>query len=353
MKRLSAQALALVPAFLMLTGPWALQAAAAGGMHEIAADLPEAQEFAAMGLPQLLQWAADLCKGQWEAPMQMLSALAAFLLCGAAALCLAPGEGWRQLLEWLLLLGAFLLTAEPILALTDEIALTVQGWYAYLISFVPVFSGVMLSCGQPGAAAVYSGMFLMMAGLSAQLISALAMPLLQIYLALNTAAGLCFVDGVQELCALLGDAVRWLVKLLAAVFAGVLGLQTVLAQGTDSLAAKTGQFMLSSAVPLVGGVASDAMGSVLAGLQVLKGSLGFAAIAVLAAAFVPLLLRCVLYGAALAAAALLARATGLGRASGVLKGAAQSISICISFLVFFFMLVVLATALMIMIGRGG
>lgn len=353
MKRVSAQALALVLTLFLLTGPLPLQTAAADGMPETAANLPEAQEFAAMGLPQLLQWAAELCRDQWVEPLRMLAALAAFLLCGAAALCLAPGEGWRQLLEWLLLLGAFLLTAEPLLALTDEIASTVQGWYAYLISFVPVFSGVMLSCGQPGAAAVYSGMFLMMAGLSAQLISALAMPLLQIYLALNTAAGLCFVDGVQELCGLLGDAVRWLIKLLAAVFAGVLGLQTVLAQGTDSLAAKTGQFVLSSAVPLVGGVASDAMGSVLAGLQVLKGSLGFAAIAVLAAAFVPLLLRCVLYGAALAASALLAKAAGLGRASGVLKGAAQSISICVSFLVFFFMLVVLATALMIMIGRGG
>lgn len=337
----------------LLLGPFVMGVYAASPGRPAQGTSPSPEQFASMGLGELLEWAAGLCRGQLQRPVRLAALLSCFLLCGAAALCLAPGQNWRQMLEWVLLLGVFLLTADPLLGLMDEVGQTVQGWYAYLISFVPVFSGVMLSCGQPGAAAVYSGMFLMIAGFSAQLISTLAMPLLQVYLALNTAAGLCFVEGLSDACALLGGAVRWLVKFLAAAFAGVLGLQTVLAQGADSLAAKTGQFVLSSAVPLVGGVASDAMGSVLAGLRVLKGSLGFAAIAVLAAAFIPLLARCAAYSAAIAAAALVAKAMGLRRCGGVLDGAAQSIGICISFLVFFFMLVVLATALMIVTGGGG
>lgn len=344
---------ALLLAAALLAGPLCLGALAADTNAPQPGTSPDAEQFASMGLGELLEWAAGLCRGQLQRPVRLAAMLTCFLLCGAAALCLAPAEGWRQMLEWVLLLGVFLLTAEPLLGLMDEIAQTVQGWYGYLISFVPVFSGVMLSCGQPGAATVYSGMFLMIAGFSAQLISTVAMPLLQVYLALNTAAGLCFVEGLTDACALLGSAVRWLVKFLAAAFAGVLGLQTVLAQGADSLAAKTGQFVLSSAVPLVGGVASDAMGSVLAGLRVLKGSLGFAAIAVLAAAFVPLLARCAAYSAAIAAAALVAKAVGLKRCGSVLEGAAQSIGIGVSFLVFFFMLVVLATALMIVTGGGG
>ena len=344
------QVIMLVLSVLLLAGPLCLPANA----QELPSGAGDAaQEFVSMGLSDLFRWGLELCRGQLHKPVRLLSLLACFLLLGAAMLCLAPEDGWRRLLEWVLLLGAFLLFASPLLSLLDEVSTAVQDWYAYLVSFVPVFSGVMLSCGQPGAATVYSGMFLTMAGFSAQLVSTLVMPLLQVYLALTTAASLCETDGLQDACTLLGDGVRWLVRFLAAVFAGVLGLQTVLAQGADSLAAKTGQFVLSNAVPLVGGVASDAMGSVLAGLRVLKGSLGFAAIAVLAAAFVPLLARCIAYSAVLAAAALLAKAAGLGRCGGLLKGAAQSIGICISFLVFFFMLVVLATALMIMTAGGG
>lgn len=84
-----------------------------------------------------------------------------------------------------------------------------------------------------------------------------------------------------------------------------------------------------------------------------KGSLGFAAIAVLCAAFIPLMLRCVAYRLLLGAAGLVAKAFGLSRSGSVLEGVASGVGLCMAFLVFFFMLVVLSTALMIMTGNGG
>ena len=79
------------------------------------------------------------------------------------------------------------------------------------------------------------------------------------------------------------------------MFGALIGLQGIFAQSADTLALKTGKFLLSSGVPVVGRAISDAMGSVLAGLKMLKGTVGFAVIAVIAVSFLPLLIQCCAY----------------------------------------------------------
>ena len=173
------------------------------------------------------------------------------------------------------------------------------------------------------------------------------------YLALNSAAGISGVPPLQEATQGLTRCVRSLLRGVSVGFAAVLGLQNTLAAQSDNLAMRAGGAVLSSSIPVVGAAAQDAMASVLAGLRVVKGSLGFAAIAVLAAAFLPLFARCLVMRLVLAAGGLLAKAFGLPRSGAVLEGAAEGAGLCLSFLVFFFMLVVLSTALMIATGTGG
>lgn len=312
-----------------------------------------AEEFQQFSLGDLIKGALAAVKEQAEKPLRLLVQTLGAALLGAVALALAPQKEWQQPLESICVLGMFAFSLSPALELVGAVSECVLQWQTYLVSFVPVFSGVLVSCGQPGQAVVYSGMFLTMAAFAAQLITTAALPVLQVYLALNTAAGLCSVEGLADGCSLLAKAVKWLLGLLSILFSAVLGLQSALAQNTDSLALKTGQFLVSSSIPIVGSVASDAMGSVLSGLKVLKGTLGFAAIAVLTVSFVPILLQSLGYYAAYYLGGAAAKAFGLSRAGKVLEGMGQAVGICISFLVFFFMLVVIATALMILMGGGG
>ena len=310
------------------------------------------QQFSAATLPELVKSGWRLVKEQAEKPLRLLIQALGIALVGAVALALAPQKEWAQPLESICVLGVFGFTLSPALELVGTISNSITQWQTYLVSFVPVFSGVMFSCGQPTQAAVYSGMFLTMSAFSAQLICAVALPVLQIYLALNTASGLCSISGLSDGCAFLAKAVKWVLGLISILFSAVLGLQSVLASNADSLAIKTGQFLISSSIPFVGGVASDAMGSVISGLKVLKGSLGFAAIAMLAVSFVPILVQCMGYYVAYCLGGAASKAFGLDRAGKVMEGMGQAIGLCISFLVFFFMLVVLSTALMIITGGG-
>ena len=312
-----------------------------------------ADEFQQTSLEEMLGALFQTARQQFEKPVRLLVQLVGAALLGAVALALAPQGDWARPLESVCVLGMFAVSLAPALELMNAVSESVSQWQVYLVSFVPVFSGVIASCGQPTQAMVYSGMFLTMANFSAQVICAAALPVLQVYLALNAAGSLCGVGGVSDGCELLAKTVKWLLGLVSVLFGAVLGLQSVLAQNADTLAMKTGKFLISSSIPVVGSVASDAMGSVLSGLRVLKGSLGFAAIAVLAIDFLPVLVYSAFcYGAyQLGGAAF--KAFGLNRAGRVLEGMGQAVGICVSFLVFFFMLVVLSTALMITMGGGG
>lgn len=313
----------------------------------------DAETFSQMTLPELLAAGWQAVSDQLLEPFRLLGRIGALLLLASAALTFAPSEGWRQCLELVAVAGCFLLSADGILELVQQVAASIADWQLYLTSFLPVFAGVMVSCGQPAGALVCTGLFFSMASLSAQLICGVAMPLVRVYLALSSAAGVSGVSPLQDAASGLARCVRSLLRGITAGFALVLGMQNTLAAQSDTLALRAGGAVLSGSVPVVGAAAQDALASVLAGLRVVKGSLGFAAIAVLAGAFVPLFARCLAVRLALAAGGLLARAFGLPRSGAVLEGAAEGAGLCLSFLVFFFMLVVLATALMIATGTGG
>lgn len=312
-----------------------------------------AEEFQSLSLPELLTMVWESVSKEFLAPLKLLGKIGALLLLASAALTFAPSDRWRQSLELLVVAGCFLLSADSTLELVQQVSVAISDWRLYLAGFLPIFAGVMVSCGQSAGALVCTGLFFSMASLSAQLICGVAMPMVRAYLALNSAAGISGVTPLQEATQGLTRCVRSLLRGISIGFGAVLGLQNTLAAQTDNLAMRAGGAVLSSSVPVVGAAAQDAMASVLAGLRVVKGSLGFAAIAVLAAAFLPLLARCLILRLILAAGGLLAKALGLARSGAVLEGAAEGVGLCLSFLVFFFMLVVLSTALMIATGTGG
>ena len=243
----------------------------------------------------------------------------------------------------------FLQAGSPTLYLLERVGDEVLQCAVYLSGFIPAFSGVLASCGQPSAAALYGGMFLGAANLAAQAISSLVLPILQVFLAVYAAACICGLEGMPDAAKLLLKTAKWMVSLISMLLGGVLGLQSLLAQGSDSLALQTGRFLTGS-IPIVGQLASSAAGSVLAGLRVLKGTLGAAAIGFLIIQFGPVMLQCAVYELCLRLSGALAEALGLESSRDVLNGLAEGVGLCMAISILFFLMVVLVTAFMILLG---
>ena len=173
------------------------------------------------------------------------------------------------------------------------------------------------------------------------------------FLAMDATA--CVGGGLDlsGLAAVLRKWSKWLLGFSATVFTALMTLQGTFTQSADTVALKTGKFLLGSSIPVVGRAVSDAMGGVLAGMKLLKGTAGFAVVAVVVALFAPVLIQCFLYGAVFAAGGMVATATGAGRSAKLFSGLADCVGLYASMAFFFSFVVTSATILMILFGSGG
>ena len=240
-------------------------------------------------LDQLIQALWDLFCDQLQAPARlMLRVLAVLLFLGLfRALCKesAPPE-LDYTLQSVLSIVLFLLLSEPVLRLVEDFVVDVERCRVFLAQFVPVLGSILTVSGQTGTAAVYSTVFFSVIMAISQILSAVVSPLIRAFLAVSVTRGMSGSLQLDGILSLLRKAAHWIMGLTATVFGAYLGFQSVLANAADSLAMKAGRFVLAGGVPIVGGVVSDAIGTVYTGLRLVKSAAGAVGIAALLLLFV-------------------------------------------------------------------
>ncbi len=276
-----------------------------------------------------------------------------FLLLCAAVILTLPGEEWRSLLEMLAAGGSFLLISDELVDLASTAAVQSQGWRDFLTSFVPVFASVTAAGGQITSATVYSGFFLLAVSLLSEALRCFLLPAAKAYLAISAAGTFAGSEALSSGCEAAGKLLRRLVGGAGLLFSAILGLQRVFAAATDNAALKAGKALLAGTVPIVGQALSAAADTVSAGMHALQAGLGFAAVAILAADFLPLYLRVLANWLFAAACALGAKLLGMERCAGLFRCLAAGLEALSAVLALFFGMVTVSTILMIGIGSGG
>lgn len=324
---------------------------------QVALEAPmTAGDFSGMTLSDWLEKGAEILRESLHEPLRLLARLCGLLLLAAVGKSMCTERTSPELaglVDTVVTLAVFTLCSSCMLALTGVLQDAIETSRVYIISFVPVFASVLTACGQVGGAALYSGFFFGAAMVMADILCRVGLPLTRVLLALNATAAVGSTLDLSQLTASVCRWTKWLLTFCATVFGALIGLQGIFAQSADTLALKTGKFLLSSGVPVVGRAISDAMGSVLAGLKMLKGTVGFAVIAVIAVSFLPLLIQCCAYHLVFSAGNIVASATGGTKSAKLLSGLSDCVSLYISMVVFFSLIVISSTLVMILLGNGG
>ncbi len=117
-----------------------------------------------------------------------------------------------------------------------------------------------------------------------------AVPLLYAYLALMLSAQLTEHPLLQSAASAAKLALRWALILIAVGFTLYLSLTGLLSGTVDAAAAKTAKTVLSAALPVVGGILSDASAALLSGAAMVRNGVGvLGLLAVTAACVIPFL----------------------------------------------------------------
>ena len=118
----------------------------------------------------------------------------------------------------------------------------------------------------------------------------LLLPLVYAYIAVAAADAAVGNGVLKRIGALIKSFTIWALSLILAAFTAYLTLSGVISGTTDAVALKATKTVISSAVPVVGGIISDASESILIGAGVLRNAIGvFGAIAVIAICIAPFL----------------------------------------------------------------
>lgn len=299
------------------------------------------------------EWLWDAVQSSLGAPVRLATQCVTFLLLSCAAGLIAGQGGWQKCIDAVSVLGFGAISLAGMMDLVSLVGQTAQECQTYLIGFIPVYSAAALAGGQTGGAAVYSTMFYAMSAFLSGAIRVVLMPVMQIYFCFGLSAAVWGNAGIAEAADLFAKCLSWLLKLCAALFSFVLGLQNILAGTMDNTAIRVGRGVLSGAIPVVGDAAAAALTGAVSALQMLKGSLALTAVLALGGLFLPVFLRCLLFYLSFSVAGIVAAGSGQKQCHQICGSFAQGARLCGAILTLYFFMVFLSTALLLITGTGG
>lgn len=246
--------------------------------------------------------------------------LAVVMLCVIAG-SLNDGLGGKQGVDVTAVAGALAITAvavtdaNALIGLGRE-ALDSMGTFSKLL--LPAVTAAAAASGSPSGAAARQVATMLFSDVLMTMITRLLMPLVYAYIAAAVAYAAVGNEGLKRIGAALKWVVTFLLTAVLIVFVGYLTLSGVIAGSADAAAIKATKFTMSSMIPVVGGILSDAAETVLAGAGTLKNVVGiFGMLAVLCICVAPFLQLGIHYLTYKLTAALSAAISG-GRIAGLI-----------------------------------
>jgi stage III sporulation protein AE len=323
-----------------------------GGFGEIP------QDFAPMELTfaGVMAEVWDTLRGEITKPLRLLISLVGVSILCAAAETMRDSSGSKSgavtAFEMAgVLAGAGIMSAS-IAEVVARTSSTLSAAGAFMLTFIPILAGIMAVMGQTLSANLFSSSVVVAAQVFSQIMVTALMPLSASILGVSIAGAVAPELKTDRLADTVKKIVIWVLGFSATIFSGLLGLQSLVAGSTDSVAMKAVKFTVSGGVPFIGGAVGDALGVVNGSVSVLKSTTGAFGITSLVAVCLPTLLSVIAYRLSLALASSVSALFGAKRLETLLKAGENVMSIILAMLVCFMLIMLVSIALMIRIGGG-
>lgn len=166
----------------------------------------------------------------------------------------------------------------------------VESMVLFMQVLLPILLTLLVAVGGLTSAAIFSPVVLGTLGIFGILIKNIILPLLFFVAILGIVNNISDKFKVSNLANLLKGIAMGLMGIFSTIFLGVLTIQGVAGAVGDSVVFKTAKFGVHAFVPVVGGVLSDALASVVSSSLLIKNAVGIAGVVVIGATMlIPLL----------------------------------------------------------------
>lgn len=208
--------------------------------------------------------------------------LCAILLLSVLQSVSGPAKGACELAQILTVCTVLMGQTNAMIVLGME---TVEEITSYGKLLLPVMTGAMAAQGNVATSAVlYAGTAMFTAALSG-CIAAVLIPGVKLYLAVSMVSCATGEELLKRMAEFLKSTIGWVLKTLIMVFTTYLSISGVVSGTTDVAALKAAKVTISTVVPVVGGILSDASEAVLVSAGIAKNAAGIYGILAVLAVF--------------------------------------------------------------------
>ena len=230
-----------------------------------------------------------------------------------------------------------------------EASQTIEDSGVFMLSYIPVFSGIVATGGGVTTATSYQLIVVFAAEMFVSLSSEIIMPLLSLCLSAGIVESINPSISLSGIVKGISKAVKIIMGLSLTIFSGLITVQSLVGTSTDSVALRTGKFVVSNLVPVVGNAVSDAYSTVKGSIGILRNATGtFGVIAVFLIVIPPIMsvfstTLCIYIGE------IFADIFSVKPISSFLKTAYNTMSVCLSVMICFAMMFIISTTIVMMV----
>lgn len=278
-------------------------------------NMPSHTESISEGLKELFSKGLSIFRPDLiEASRVSVSVIAAVMLVSVLKTFSGPVPVVADVAGAAAIAGGLLMTSNALIQLGAQTVTEISEYGKLLL---PVMTGALAAQGGvTKSTALFAGTAGFMALLGA-IISGILIPLTYVYLAIAVANSALGEQQLQKLRDLLKSIISWCLKSILTVFTSYIGLTGVVSGTADAAALKAAKAAVSTVVPVVGGILSNASETMLLSAGMLKNAAGLYGIFAILAIFLEPFLRILAHYWMLKATGAVCGIFGTGRTSAL------------------------------------
>lgn len=222
----------------------------------------------------------------------------------------------------------------------------------FMASYIPAFAGIVAASGGITSAASYNVIVMTVSQIFVQIAKNYLTPVLSYSFAISIVEAINPAISLAGLNQALKKFCTWGLGFLMTIFAGLLTVQSIVGTSTDTLAVKAAKFAVSNLIPIVGGAVSDAYSTLKGSMGVLRSGVGGFGIIALILTVLPPVLSVLAVQLSVYLGQISAEILDVEPISKFLKNVSSVLTIALSLLICFAMMLIISTTIVMMVGMN-
>lgn len=322
-------------------------------LSSLNADMKNPQSLLDISFIDFFERIVNEVKGTLAKPIAMFTTVvAAMLLCALLNSVKTSFKGGSyerafSAVSVLCVCGTLIVPVYTLLKSTSELIGVAA---KFMLSFVPIYSGIIASSGKPLLATTYQFSVVGVIQLISEISSVVILPLLSIYLAFCLVGATSNQINVEGVTKGVKTTATVILTFMLSIFVGLLTIQGVVASSADSLSLKTAKFAVSTFLPVVGSAMSEALSSVSGSMGLMRSAVGGFSILALIGVFLPNVITIILTSLVMSCSAAIGDLLGTTEIASLMRSIGSVLSILLGVVLTFFAMMAVSIGIMLTIG---